>query len=118
MCLQLFKRPARDSRTVQHWVRCGIYSRVRNVGADLAADTTIRLWHIGTYRYGWEDAGKERERFGDFTLHLGPSAACFPAGPDAAQVVAQGAGPHTHDGHTPTRIGLLAGSWAARRISW
>ena len=26
------------------------------------ADTSIRLWHIGMYRYGYEDAGKEIER--------------------------------------------------------
>jgi hypothetical protein len=34
------------------------------------ADTTIRLWHIGTYRYGWEDAGADRQRFGTFTVDL------------------------------------------------
>ena len=27
------------------------------------ADTTIRLWHIGNYEYGWEDAGREVNRF-------------------------------------------------------
>jgi hypothetical protein len=34
------------------------------------ADTTIRLWHVGTYRYGWEDAGRDVERFGDYTFHV------------------------------------------------
>jgi hypothetical protein len=26
------------------------------------ADTSIRLWHIGEYAYGWEDAGLEKDR--------------------------------------------------------
>ncbi|MHB9080525.1 MAG: hypothetical protein ACYC3X_23870 [Pirellulaceae bacterium] len=50
--------------------------RVRQCGFRIYADTTIRLWHIGTYRYGWEDAGLERQRFASFTLNFGawPSA--------------------------------------------
>ncbi len=36
------------------------------------ADTTIRLWHVGSYSYGWEDAGKGPERFGSYVLNLGP----------------------------------------------
>jgi len=40
-------------------------------------------------RYGWEDAGIERERFGDFTLHLGPRPEP-PAGPEKEN---RGAGP-------------------------
>jgi hypothetical protein len=27
------------------------------------ADTTLRLWHLGSYPYGWEDAGRGVERF-------------------------------------------------------
>ena len=46
--------------------------RVRQCGLKVIADTTIRLWHVGTYTYGWEDSGLERERTGSFTLHLGP----------------------------------------------
>lgn len=45
--------------------------RARMVGYKIFADTSIRLWHIGNYRYGWEDAGIDRERFGTFTLNLG-----------------------------------------------
>ena len=43
--------------------------RVRECGYKPAADTTIRLWHLGGYSYGWEDAGLERERTGSFTIH-------------------------------------------------
>ena len=30
------------------------------------ADTSIRLWHIGEYAYGWEDAGLDRPRHDSF----------------------------------------------------
>jgi hypothetical protein len=33
--------------------------RARRCGFRILADTTIRLWHAGTYLYGWEDAGRE-----------------------------------------------------------
>jgi hypothetical protein len=46
--------------------------RARQCGYKIMADTTIRLWHIGSYAYGWEDAGRDRERFDTFTLNLGP----------------------------------------------
>jgi hypothetical protein len=45
--------------------------RAHDCGYRIYADTTIRLWHIGNYRYGWEDAGLERQRFGAFTLNFG-----------------------------------------------
>lgn len=45
--------------------------RARESGHPIFADTTIRLWHIGRYRYGWEDAGNELDRFATFTLHHG-----------------------------------------------
>ncbi len=44
--------------------------RARECGFRTMADTTIRLWHIGTYPYGWEDAGMDRERIASFTLHF------------------------------------------------
>ena len=34
--------------------------RARQCGFKIMADTSIRLWHIGEYSYGWEDAGLER----------------------------------------------------------
>jgi len=44
--------------------------RAWQVGFTPVADTRIRLWHVGTYRYGWEDAGSTKERFADYTFHL------------------------------------------------
>jgi hypothetical protein len=37
------------------------------------ADTTVRLLHIGTYAYGWEDAGRSVQRFSTFHFHLSDS---------------------------------------------
>lgn len=45
--------------------------RARQCGFKIYADSSIRLWHIGQYRYGWEDAGLERQRFATFTLNFG-----------------------------------------------
>ncbi len=53
--------------------------RARLAGVKVMADTTIRLWHVGGYRYGWEDARADKERFGDYTFHM-PA----PAGPPAS----------------------------------
>jgi hypothetical protein len=56
-----------------HWYLAEDYSfsqRVRSIGYNVVADTTIRLWHLGGYRYGWEDAGNERERTESYTLHF------------------------------------------------
>jgi hypothetical protein len=44
--------------------------RARQSGFQVVADTTIRLWHVGSYRYGWEDAGTPKERYPDYTFHL------------------------------------------------
>ena len=44
--------------------------RARQAGFGAVADTRIRLWHIGTYRYGWEDAGNTKDRYADYTFHL------------------------------------------------
>jgi len=57
-----------------HWYLAEDYSfceRARQCGFKIYADTRLRLWHIGTYRYGWEDAGIDRQRFGTFTLNFG-----------------------------------------------
>jgi len=40
--------------------------RARQAGFTVMADTRIRLWHVGTYRYGWEDAGSSKERYADY----------------------------------------------------
>ena len=33
--------------------------RARQCGFRLIADTSIRLWHVGSHRFGWEDAGRD-----------------------------------------------------------
>jgi predicted O-methyltransferase YrrM len=43
--------------------------RARQAGFPVQADTSIRLWHVGSYRYGWEDAGRDVPRFADYTFH-------------------------------------------------
>ena len=45
--------------------------RARASGFQIFADTTIRLWHYGNYAYGWEEAGRDVERFNSFTLNFG-----------------------------------------------
>lgn len=81
MCNERFRRPMipfflpmaapfQDA----HWYLAEDYAfctRAKQCGYKIMADTTIRLWHVGTYSYGWEDAGTERERFGTFTLQFG-----------------------------------------------
>lgn len=52
------------------------------------ADTTIRLWHVGNHAFGWEDAGRDLERFDTFVLNLGPDAEPPQAKGDEQQLVA------------------------------
>jgi hypothetical protein len=62
-------RPIEDG----YWYLAEDYAfcnRARECGFRIFADTSIRLWHIGMYRYGWEDAGIERGRFSTFTLNF------------------------------------------------
>jgi hypothetical protein len=54
-------------------------ARARQCGFRIMADSTIRLYHIGSYGYSWEDAGKDPERFANYTFHLEP-ASSTPAG--------------------------------------
>lgn len=46
--------------------------RARQCGFRVMADTAVRLWHVGSYGYSWEDAGADRKRFGTYTFHLRP----------------------------------------------
>ncbi len=55
--------------------------RARECGFKVFADTRIRLWHVGPYRYGWEDAGSTKERFVDYTFHLPGGGAGNPLPP-------------------------------------
>jgi hypothetical protein len=43
--------------------------RARQAGLKIMADTTIRLWRVGSYGYGWEDAGNDPERFDSYHFH-------------------------------------------------
>jgi hypothetical protein len=56
-----------------HWYLAEDYAfceRARRSGYQVVADSSIRLWHVGNYRYGWEDAGMERPRFATFTMNF------------------------------------------------
>jgi len=44
--------------------------RARLCGFKIMADTTVRLLHIGSYAYGWEDAGRKISRFANFKYRL------------------------------------------------
>ncbi|MCA9088367.1 MAG: hypothetical protein KDA90_06990 [Planctomycetaceae bacterium] len=44
--------------------------RVRLAGHKIYADTRLRLWHFGSYPYGWEDAGRDKDRQQSFTLRF------------------------------------------------
>jgi hypothetical protein len=46
--------------------------RAREAGLTIMADTSIRLWRMGTYGYGWEDAGSETERFETYQFRVQP----------------------------------------------
>jgi hypothetical protein len=44
--------------------------RARQCGYKIMADTTIRLWHHGSYGYSWEDAGKDKKRYETFYFNV------------------------------------------------
>ena len=44
--------------------------RARQCGYKIMADTTIRLWHHGSYGYSWEDAGQDKERYETFYFNV------------------------------------------------
>lgn len=46
------------------------FERLRRCGYAILADTTIRLRHIGSYGYSWEDAGTEFPRYATYHFHL------------------------------------------------
>jgi hypothetical protein len=45
--------------------------RTRRAGFRVLVDTRVRLFHVGTYTYGWEDAGRDTERMQRYTLRIG-----------------------------------------------
>jgi hypothetical protein len=44
--------------------------RARQCGYKIMADTTLRLLHVGSYSFGWEDAGRRVQRFTSYRFHL------------------------------------------------
>lgn len=54
--------------------------RARECGFELVADTTIRLWRVGTTRLGWEDAGCDRDRSDEYTLRILTAEPSTPTG--------------------------------------
>ena len=44
--------------------------RIRACGIPIWADTRMRLYHIGTFGYSWEDAGKDLDRFGTYNFSV------------------------------------------------
>ena len=58
--------------------------RARQAGFAVLADTRIGLWHVGTYRYGWEDAGSSTQRYGNYIFHLSAGSVHSAAGSDGA----------------------------------
>lgn len=44
--------------------------RARQCGFTIWTDSTIRLWHIGTYAFGWEDAGGGAKRYRGYEFRL------------------------------------------------
>ena len=55
------------------WYLADDYSfceRARQCGYKIMADTSIRLWHIGEYACGWEDAGLVKVRHDSFLFMI------------------------------------------------
>lgn len=84
--------------------------RARECGFKVYADTSVRLWHIGTYRYGWEDAGMDRMRFASFTLNFNdrgqvdPPAVADEADPAVREFMARHPWPAEKPGVPPPPI--------------
>ena len=69
----MVKSERRDGRLLHHYYAedDAFCERAAEAGLEIWADTRLRLWHVGPYRYGWEDAGRDIERYGDYTYHIG-----------------------------------------------
>jgi GT2 family glycosyltransferase len=44
--------------------------RARRAGFKVLVDTRVRLFHVGSYAFGWEDAGGELQRFDEYVFRL------------------------------------------------
>lgn len=68
-----FFQPMLIEHGESHWYLGEDYSfseRARQAGLKILADTRIRLWHVGNYRYGWEEAARDVERFDTFHINF------------------------------------------------
>ncbi len=76
-----------------HWYLGDDYAfceRARQCGYKIMADTSIRLWHIGEYAYGWEDAGLERPRHDSFLFLIADGKKADALGPHPPRVDGEG----------------------------
>ncbi len=56
-----------------HWYLAEDYAfceRARLVGFQIVADSRIRLWHIGSFGYSWEDAGSDPTRYATYNFRM------------------------------------------------
>ncbi|MEZ5942484.1 MAG: hypothetical protein R3C18_13910 [Planctomycetaceae bacterium] len=56
-----------------HWYLAEDYAfceRVRQAGYAIMADSRIRLWHIGQYPFGWENAGGDGRQFNSYLFKV------------------------------------------------
>lgn len=66
-----FFEPMTIEHEESHWCLGEDYSfseRARRAGLKIFADTTLRLWHVGDYCYGWEDVGNRIQRVNSLTV--------------------------------------------------
>ena len=71
-CVPFFK-PELLSTDDGHWYMAEDYAfvnRAKQCGYRVLADTTLRLGHIGSYEYAWEDVGIEKKRFDQFSIDI------------------------------------------------
>ncbi len=83
VCNRRFKRPVvpyflptlleSDEADGEPWYLTEDYAffeRARAAGFGLFADTRVRLYHVGRYKYGWEDAGSTLPRYGTYKFQV------------------------------------------------
>jgi hypothetical protein len=51
----------------EDWAFC---HRLRLMGVNPVADTSIRLLHVGNHGFGWEEAGIETDRYRTYNYLL------------------------------------------------
>ncbi|HWG41381.1 MAG TPA: hypothetical protein VN688_01250 [Gemmataceae bacterium] len=79
--------------------------RARQVGISIMIDSSLRLWHVGSHAFSWEDAGNDIQRFGDYTYHFN-DAAPPPAQPTAPATASTATPPTAPASARPPRNAL------------